>query len=134
VRLTFGTVGADGGNQTINGHRYIMQQEYDNHTNSCLLRETPQFTLTPNIGYPTAPFKLDGLMFFPANSQVTFSFTSAGSSAPETLGTATADATGHIAKFMSAVPTDAAMGNGAVTAKPSDGEAGGSQAFTVPAP
>jgi hypothetical protein len=33
----FGSVGSDGGNQTINGHRYILQQEWSNATSGCRL-------------------------------------------------------------------------------------------------
>jgi len=131
---TFGSVGADGANQTINGHRYIMQQEYDNYTSGCLQTETPQFSLTPNIGYPTAPFKIDNLTFLPANSTVNFTFTSPGSSTPESLGSVTADATGHATKFMTSVPADALAGTATIAATPNDGETGSTTSFTVPAP
>ncbi len=34
---TFGHVNADGSNVTWNGHEYIVQQEWDNHSSSCVL-------------------------------------------------------------------------------------------------
>jgi hypothetical protein len=33
----FGTVSSDGANQTINGHRYLLQQEWSNATSGCAL-------------------------------------------------------------------------------------------------
>ncbi len=33
----FGTIGSDGGNITLNGHRYILQKEWDNKARGCVL-------------------------------------------------------------------------------------------------
>jgi hypothetical protein len=115
--------------QTINGHHYLLQQEWDNTTNSCAQSETPRLTLTPNIGYPTAPFKVSAL-FFNAGESVQVSFTGA-SSLPESLGSATADASGRIERLMTAVPGDAQPETATVAAAGTSG-ASGSAAFTVP--
>jgi hypothetical protein len=34
---TFGHINTDGSNVSWNGHKYIVQREWDNHTNSCVL-------------------------------------------------------------------------------------------------
>jgi hypothetical protein len=129
-------------NQSINGHHYIAQQEWSSsdeaRTNAagspdgCVSSETPQLTLTPNIGYPTAPFKVTGL-FFGANDPVSFSFTSAGSSTPETLASTTADSSGRT-KIMTAVPGDAQPGNAAVSGTGAGGGGSYGASFTVPSP
>jgi hypothetical protein len=41
----FGTVGPDGGNTTLHGHRYIVQQEWSNSDSSCQMRYPGQLTL-----------------------------------------------------------------------------------------
>jgi hypothetical protein len=129
-------------NQTINGHHYIAQEEWSNsdeaRTNAagnpdgCVSSEQPQLTLTPNIGYPTAPFKIEGL-FFNANDPVTFGFTSAGSTTPETLGSTTADASGRT-RIMTAVPSDAQPGNATVSGAVAGSGASYGTTFTVPSP
>lgn len=129
---TSGPAGADY-NQTINGHHYILQQEWDNVTNGCVQYETPHLVLTPNIGYPTAPFRIQAL-FFNAGESVPFTFTSQGSSAAEALGTATADASGRIGKLMTSVPTDAQPGTATIAGTGSLGGGSGQAVFTVPEP
>ena len=129
--------------QTVNGHHYLMQTEWDNSTSGCPGSDSsgnpvpshpnydvPAISLTPDIGYPTAPFKIQGL-FFAAGDSVASSFTSAGSNLAQSLGSSSADASGHMS-FMTKVPTSARPGTATVTSRGSSGSA--STPFTVPAP
>jgi hypothetical protein len=34
----YGTLGSDGGNVTVNSHRYLVQQEWSNRANNCALQ------------------------------------------------------------------------------------------------
>ena len=125
--------------QTINGHHYLMQTEWDNTTGGCPGStstgaavpshpnyNTPALSLTPNIGYATAPFDIQGL-FFGAGQKVTDSFTLNGTTT--VLGASTADATGH-SSFMTRVPTAAKAGTATVTGAGATGS--GTAPFTVP--
>jgi len=100
--------GPDGAqyNETINGHHYLMQLEWDNTTNGCPGSDssgnavpsqpnydTPEITLSPDEGFPTAPFKIQGL-FFASGDRVNSTFTDAGKTTK--LGAATAATTGHV--------------------------------------
>jgi hypothetical protein len=127
--------------QTINGHHYLMQTEWDNTTLGCPGSDangnpvpsqpnydTPELTLTPTTGYPTAPFKVQGL-FFAAGNPTSVSFADAGST--WSVGSATADATGHTS-LMTRVPSGAKPGTATVSEVGSSGHA--SAPFTVPAP
>jgi hypothetical protein len=84
--------------------------------------------LTPTIGYPTAPFKINAF-FLDANDTANFTFTSAGSTTPEALTSAPADAAGQVT-VMTRVPADAAAGDGKVTV--TGNSASGSATFNVP--
>lgn len=129
---TFGNVQGPSGaewSNTINGHHYWMQQEWSNADNSCVLSENPELTLTPNIGYPTAPFKIQAL-FYNAGDSVPFTFQSAGGSSAS-LGTATADSTGHLT-LMTSVPSSASAGTATVSGTGSISKTTGSAPFTVP--
>ena len=127
--------------QTINGHHYLMQTEWDNTTSGCPGSDAsgnpvpshpnydvPEISLTPNIGYPTAPFKIQGL-FFAVGDKVTSAFTSAGSTVSQYLGSSAADASGRTT-LMTKVPSNAQPGTARVTSSGSSGKA--SAPFTVP--
>jgi hypothetical protein len=135
--------GPDGAqyDQTINGHHYLMQLEWDNTTNGCPGSDSsgnpvpthpnydiPAISVTPSSGYATAPFKVMG-QFFAVGDRTTSSFSDAGGTT--TLGTATADASGHTA-LMSKVPEKAKPGTATVTTKGASGSA--SAPFSVLAP
>jgi hypothetical protein len=135
--------GPDGAqyNQTINGHHYLMQLEWDNSTNGCPGSDsagnavpshpnydTPAISLTPGSGYATAPFKITG-QFFAVGDKTASTFTSAGSTTA--LGTSTADASGHTS-LMTKVPGKAKPGTATVTSKGTSGSA--SAPFTVLSP
>jgi len=135
---TYGASGAEY-SQTINGHHYLLQTEWDNSTNGCPGSDssgnavpaqpnydTPQISLTPNIGYATAPFKILG-QFFAVGNSVSSTFTDAG--VTTALGSATTDLTGHFTR-MTQVPTKAKAGTATVTSTGSSGKA--SASFTVP--
>ncbi|HEX3454074.1 MAG TPA: hypothetical protein VHS03_05575 [Gaiellaceae bacterium] len=129
--------GADGAqyNQTINGHHYLMQLEWDNSINGCPGSDssgnavpsqpnysTPAISLSPAEGYATAPFKITG-QFFAAGDKTTSTWSNAGStSAPTTLGSATADASGRMS-LMTKVPGNAKGGNATVTTTGKSGSA-----------
>jgi hypothetical protein len=125
-------------NETLNGHHYLMQLEWDNTTNGCPGSDssgnptglpnydTPEISLTPNVGYPTAPFKISGL-FFNVGDHVSSSFLDAGRTWG--LGAATANSSGQFS-LMTKVPSGAAAGSATVE---STGAAGTALAgFTVP--
>jgi len=126
-------------NQTINGHHYLMQLEWDNSTNSCPGSDstgkatgapnysTPEIFLTPNVGYGTAPFKIFG-QFFAVGDKVSSTFTDSGATTTG-LGSATADATGHFS-LTTKVPAKAKAGTATVTSTGQSGKALSS--FTVP--
>jgi hypothetical protein len=135
---TYGASGAEY-SQTINGHHYLLQTEWDNSTNGCPGSDssgnavpsqpnydTPQISLTPNIGYGTAPFKILG-QFFAVGDSVSSTFTDAG--VTTALGSATTDLTGHFTR-MTKVPANAEAGTATVTSTGSSGKA--SASFTVP--
>lgn len=135
---TYGPANAEY-NETINGHHYLMQLEWDNTTNGCPGSDasgnpvpsqpnydTPEISLTPNIGYATAPFKISGL-FFNVGDRVASSFSDAGST--WTLGSATANSSGQFS-LMTKVPSGAKAGSATVTSTGSAGKA--STGFTVP--
>jgi hypothetical protein len=127
--------------QTINGHHYLMQTEWDNTTAGCPGSDasgnpvpsqpnydTPEISLTPNIGYGTAPFKITGL-FFSVGDKVANSFLGANSSTSQNLGSSIADGSGHTS-FMTKVPSNASSGTATVR---STGRSGSATApFTVP--
>jgi|SRR5579862_794072 len=129
--------------QTINGHHYFMQTEWDNTTNGCPGSnatgtavpahpnyDTPEITLSPNVGYPTAPFKISGL-FFRVGDKVASTFASAGSTKLTSLGSSTADSSGHTS-LMTKVPSGALPGTATVTSTGRSGTA--TAAFTVLSP
>jgi hypothetical protein len=135
--------GPDGAqyNQTLNGHHYLMQLEWDNSTNGCPGSDsagnpvpsqpnydTPEIFLTPNTGYGTAPFKIFG-QFFSVGDKASSTFTDAGTTTA--LGSAVADPTGHFS-LTTKVPGKAQAGTATVTSRGSSGSA--SAPFTVPAP
>jgi hypothetical protein len=135
--------GPDGAqySQTIHGHHYLMQTEWDNSTNGCpgsdssgnpvpshRNYDTPEIFLTPDIGYPTAPFKIFG-QFFSAGDSVASSFVDSGTTTA--VGSSTADASGHFS-LMTQVPSSAAAGKATVISQGSSGIA--RRAFTVPSP
>ena len=129
--------GADGAqyNQTINGHNYLMQLEWDNSINGCPGSDssgngipgrpnysTPAISLSPATGYATAPFKITG-QFFAAGDKTTSTWSNAGSTAaPATLGSATTDASGRMS-LMTKVPGNAQGGNATVTTTGKSGSA-----------
>jgi hypothetical protein len=125
-------------NQTINGHHYLMQLEWDNTTNGCPGSDangnptgapnydTPEITLTPNIGYGTAPFKILG-EFFAAGDTIASTFTDAG--VTTTLGSATANGSGQFS-LATKVPAKAKAGTATVASTGKSGKA--STSFTVP--
>ncbi|HZS29807.1 MAG TPA: hypothetical protein VFA37_00970 [Gaiellaceae bacterium] len=134
---TYGPANAEY-NETINGDHYLMQLEWDNTTNGCPGSDssgnptsspnydTPEISLTPNVGYPTAPFKISGL-FFNVGDKVASSFLDAGRL--WALGSATANSSGQFS-LMTKVPSGAKAGTATVT---SSGKAGSATAsFTVP--
>ena len=131
--------GPDGAqyNQTINGHHYLMQLEWDNTTDGCPGSDasgnavpsqpnydTPQISLTPQQGYPTAPFKIQGL-FFSAGNSVASSFADGST---WSLGSATTDTSGRFSRLVK-VPSTAKAGTATVTSKGSSGTA--TTQFTV---
>jgi len=132
--------GPDGAqySQTINGHHYLMQTEWDNSTNGCPGSDSsgngvpshpnydiPAISLTPSSGFPTAPFKITG-QFFSVGDKTASTFTDAGST--QSLGSSTADASGHTT-LMAKVPGKAKPGTATVTSKGGSGSA--SAPFTV---
>ena len=134
------TYGPDGAeyNQTINGHHYLMQLEWDNTTNGCPGSDssgnavpsqpnydTPTITVTPGSGYATAPFKLAG-EFYSVGDSIASSFTDAGTTT--SLGTSTANSAGHFS-LTSKVPSGARAGTATLTSKGSSGK--GTTSFTV---
>ena len=123
--------------QTINGHHYLMQLEWDNSTNGCPGSDangngvpgkpnydTPELKLSPTSGYATAPFKLTG-QFFAAGDRIASTFNTTS------LGSSTVDATGH-ASLLTKVPRNAKPGTATVTSKGASGTA--TAPFTVLAP
>jgi hypothetical protein len=135
---TYGPTGSEY-SQTINGHHYLMQLEWDNYTKGCDGSDAngnpvpshpnyaiPAISLTPGIGYATAPFKISGL-FFAAGDTVASTFTDAGTTG--SLGSATTNASGQFS-LMTKVPTWATAGTATVTSKGSSGTA--KRGFTVP--
>ncbi len=135
--------GPDGAqyDQTINGHHYLMQLEWDNTTNGCPGSDssgnpvpshpnydTPTISLSPTSGYATAPFKISGL-FFSAGDKVANTFSDAGVNT--SLGSATADASGRTS-LLTKVPRGAKPGTATVTSKGSSGTA--TTPFTVLSP
>jgi hypothetical protein len=134
--------GPDGAqySQTIDGHHYLMQTEWDNTTLGCPGSDSsgnpvpshpnydvPAISVTPTSGFPKAPFRIDGL-FFAAGDKVASSFTAAGSSASQSLGSSTADASGRTS-LMSRIPRKTPPGAATVTSRGGSGSA--STAFTV---
>jgi hypothetical protein len=126
--------------QTIDGNHYLMQTEWDNTTMGCPGSDssgnpvpkhpnydTPEISLTPNIGYATAPFNISGL-FYAAGDRVSNTF-SDGSINNAYLGSTTANATGHF-WFFTRVPKGAQAGTATVTSTGGSGSA--SAPFTVP--
>jgi hypothetical protein len=118
-----------------------MQLEWDNTTLGCPGSDasgnavpshpnydTPALTLTPSTGYPTAPFKIQGL-FYAAGDRVASTFTDAGT--VTSLGAATANASGQTT-LLTKVPARAKPGAATVTGNGSSGKA--SAAFTVLGP
>lgn len=136
---TYGPSGAEW-SQSINGHHYLMQSEWDNSTNGCPGSDssgnpvshpnyaTPEISLTPDTGYGTAPFKILG-QFFSVGDRVGSTFSDAGITTG--LGSATADASGHFS-LTTKVPPKAAAGTATVTSTGSSGSA--TAPFTVPSP
>jgi hypothetical protein len=137
--------GPDGAqySQTINGHHYLMQLEWDNSTNGCPGSDssgsgdpthpnydTPSISLSPTSGYATAPFKITG-QFFSVGDKTSNAFTSAGAKSSQALGSATADASGRTS-LMTKVPGNATPGAATVTSKGTSGAA--STPFTVLSP
>jgi hypothetical protein len=134
---TYGPSGAEY-NQTINGHHYLMQLEWDDTTNGCPGSDssgnpvshpnydTPEISLTPSSGYATAPFKISAL-FYSVGDKVASSFADAGRTSG--LGSATADASGQFS-LMTKVPGTAQAGTATVTSTGASGSA--SAPFTVP--
>ena len=134
---TYGASGKEW-NETINGHHYLMQLEWDNTTNGCPGSDasgnpvshpnydTPEISLTPKTGFPTAPFTITGL-FFNVGDAITNSFLDAGTK--WALGSATANSSGRFS-LMTRVPGKAKAGTATVS---SSGHAGTAKAsFTVP--
>ena len=128
---TYGASGAEY-NQTINGHHYLMQLEWDNSTNGCPGSDasgnavpsepnydTPSISLTPSQGYATAPFKIQGL-FFAAGDSVASSFADAGTTT--TIPATTANASGQIS-VLTRIPSKSKPGTATVTSKGSSGKA-----------
>ena len=139
---TYGPTGAEY-SQTVDGHHYFMQTEWDNTTNGCPGSDatggpvathpnydTPEVTLTPDLGYPTAPFEAVG-QFFRVGDKVTTTFSGAGSTRAESLGSSTADASGRTS-LMTKVPSRAQPG--AATVRDTGRSGAASASFTVLAP
>ncbi|HEV2592196.1 MAG TPA: hypothetical protein VGU02_09920 [Gaiellaceae bacterium] len=126
--------GPDGAqyNQTINGHNYLLQLEWDNTTLGCPGSDssgnavpsqpnydTPQISLSPASGFATAPFKISGL-FYSAGDSIGSTFTDSGLT--NSLGTATANASGQFS-LTAKVPSKAKAGTGTVTSRGKSGTA-----------
>ena len=135
--------GPDGAqySQTINGHHYLMQTEWDNSTNGCPGSDAngngvpshpnyalPELSLTPTSGFATAPFKITG-QFFSVGDRVASTFMDAG--VTTSLGAATADASGHTS-LLTKVPTTAKPGIATVTGAGASGRV--SAPFSVLSP
>jgi hypothetical protein len=79
---TFGTVGGTDPyqySQTINGHHYFMQQEWDNITTSCLQTTPPRlFSFSPSSGPPGTQVVIKGSGLAPSGS-TTFNLAPAAS-------------------------------------------------------
>ena len=135
--------GPDGAqySQTINGHHYLMQLEWDNSTNGCPGSDSsgngipthpnydlPSISLSPTSGYATAPFKITG-QFFSVGDKVASTFADAVTTT--TLGSATADSSGRTS-LLTKVPRGAKPGTATVTSKGGSGSA--STPFTVLSP
>jgi hypothetical protein len=87
--------------------------------------DTPEISLTPSSGFAAATFKISGL-FFNAGDAITNKFLDAGTT--WALGSATADASGHLS-LTTRVPSTAKAGAATVS---SSGHAGTAKAtFTV---
>jgi len=124
--------------QTINGHHYLMQLEWDNSTKGCPGSDasgnptgkpnydTPALLLTPDIGYGTAPFKVVG-QFFAAGDTASSTFKDAG--VTTALGSATANGSGRFS-LTTKVPAKAKAGTATVTSTGKSGTA--TSSFTVP--
>jgi len=126
--------------QTINGHHYLMQLEWDNTTNGCPGSDasgnptthpnydTPQIILTPNIGYGGALFKIIG-QFFAAGDKVKSHFVDG--TLHKTLNTTAVkvNPSGHFTQSAH-VPAKAKAGTATVTSNGTSGQA--SNTFTVP--
>ena len=128
---TYGASGAEY-NQTINGHHYLMQLEWDNTTNGCPGSDasgnpvpsqpnydTPEISLTPASGFPTAPFRIQGL-FFSVGDNVSSSLSDSGTTT--SLGSATANSSGHFT-LTTKIPGMAAPGTATVASKGASGRA-----------
>lgn len=136
---TYGPAGAEW-SQSIDGHRYLMQSEWDNSTNGCPGSDssgnpvshpnydTPEIFLTPGSGYGTAPFKIFG-QFFSVGDKVGSTFTDAGTTTG--LGSTTADSSGHFT-LTAKVPAKAQAGTATVSSQGNSGSA--TAPFTVPSP
>ena len=134
---TYGPTNAEW-NQTINGHHYLMQLEWDNSTHGCPGSDangnptshpnydTPQLTLTPSIGYSGAAFKIIG-QFLAAGRYVSSTFADAG--VTTALGSATAGPSGHLSPATK-VPLRSKAGTATVTSTGKSGKT--SHSFTVP--
>ncbi len=119
---TYGSTGHEY-SQTINGHHYLMQTEWNNYTGGCDGSDAngnpvpshpnyaiPAISLTPHVGYATAPFKISGL-FYPAGATVGSSFTEGATTS--SLGSAVTDASGQFS-LMTSVPSWATAGTATV--------------------
>ena len=126
-------------NQTINGHHYLMQLEWDNTTNGCPGSDakgnptshpnydTPEIALSTSTGLGAAPFMIMG-QFFAAGDKVSSTFTDGG--VTTSLGNpVTVSPSGHFI-FSSKVPAKAKAGSATVTSAGRSGSA--SSSFTVP--
>lgn len=111
--------------QTIDGVNYLMQTEWDNSTTGCPGSDAsgnpvpthpnydiPAITLTPNVGYAKAPFKITG-QFFGVGQNVSSAFLGAKAASSVALGSSTADSSGRIS-LLTRVPGDAKAGDAKV--------------------
>jgi hypothetical protein len=153
----FGTTTGDSGdylteqpgvawNQTINGHHYLMQLEWDNTTvaqggcpgsdangnpTSHPNYDTPEISLTPNTGVGGIAFKILGL-FFAAGDTVTSKFVDSGVTTAlankSGIQKVVANASGQFS-FATKAPAKAKAGTATVTSTGKSGTA--SSTFTV---
>ncbi|HEY2354983.1 MAG TPA: hypothetical protein VGH79_08825 [Gaiellaceae bacterium] len=123
--------------QTINGHHYLMQLEWDNTTNGCPGSDasgnptthpnydTPTINLSPSSGFSGAGFRISGL-FYGAGDAIANHFADGG--VTTALGGATANGSGQFS-MATKVPAKSKAGAATVMSTGKSGKA--THSFTV---